>query len=308
MSTRPNPPRRIRVRVHENRPLGGRMHGLTLDAPAIARQARPGQFLQMDCHPSLTLPRPFSIMNTDPETGMVEVFYKVVGVGTGYMEQWRPGDQPWVLGPLGSSFTEPPEGCRAVLVAGGVGLAPLRFWADRLRQRGIGVTLLWGLEAETVPFATVPARIGLPGGVIESPLALAREEQRGIVTRLASITKKPGFFHGWVSDLLHQVLEGTRGADGPVHLYVCGPTAMMVAVTELAKQWKLKGEISLEGTMACGFGGCAGCAVPVYHGDDWRFVRSCTEGPVLPLDQILWHIPEVNTNSCNKEGERRSCL
>ncbi|HIJ84147.1 MAG: dihydroorotate oxidase B, electron transfer subunit [Magnetococcales bacterium] len=301
-----SPPQRFRARILENRPLGGNLHGLVLDAAAIAGLVQPGHFVQLDCHSSLTLLRPFSIMDADAEKGTVEILYQVVGVGTKFMQQWQTGQEAWVFGPLGSCFTATRKVHGALLVAGGVGLAPLRFLARRLQNLGVAVTILWGLEAEVVPFATVSAILPQPGEQIENPLALAWEESHGIVTRLASIKKRQGFYHGLVSELLEQILGGIGGS--LPHLYVCGPTAMMVAVADVAKKWDLKGEVSLEGHMACGFGGCAGCAVPVYQGEGWHYVRSCTEGPVLPLDQVLWQTPGIKADGCNTKGGKGSCL
>lgn len=293
---------RIAVRVLENRPLGGSLRSLVLEAPEIASVVLPGQFVQLDCHPSLTLLRPFSIMNADSEKGTVEIFYQVVGVGTKVMEQWLPGQKTWVLGPLGSCFTVGNAGEQTLLVAGGVGLAPLRFLAHRLVKRHIPVTLLWGLEAEQIPFATAPAVRDAGVLVVENPLALVLEEEMGIVTRLASVTKREGFFHGYVSDLMNRVLEVVVGSGIRPRLYVCGPTPMMAQVADLAQRWGLQGEVSLESHMACGFGGCAGCVVPVSQGDGWRYVRSCTEGPVLPLEQVLWEVPMGNGGGCTIKG------
>jgi len=290
---------RVRVRVFENRVLGERLRSLVLEAPEVARRVLPGQFIQLDCHPSLTLLRPFSIMNADPEKGTVEIFYQVVGVGTRAMATWSKDHETWILGPLGSHFTAPGPGERAMLVAGGVGLAPLRFLAHRLHMQQIPVTLLWGIEAEKIPFATVSAFGGVGVDVVENPLVLAQEAAMGIVTCLASAQKREGFFHGLVSDLMDRVLEVGTGLGLRPRLYVCGPTAMMAAVAGLAQKWALRGEVSLEGHMACGLGGCAGCAVPVVQGDGWRYVRSCTEGPVLPLDQVLWDVPMVHAGGCS---------
>ncbi|MBF0414274.1 MAG: dihydroorotate dehydrogenase electron transfer subunit [Magnetococcales bacterium] len=284
------PPLRYCARILDNRSLGGALFHLVLGVPPMATRAQPGHFLQLDCHPSLTLPRPFSIMGVDGDRGTVDIFYQVVGAGTAFMSQWQPGQEAWVLGPLGSCFTMPPQGVSALLVAGGVGLAPLRFLAHGLRRAGVQVTLLWGLEAQTIPFATVPALLGVAGEPVPAPMALQLEENAGIATRLASMSQRDGFYHGLVSDLLEKVIAA--GGGNP-HLYVCGPTAMMVAVQSVAKTWGLQGEVSLESHMACGFGGCAGCVVPVAAPDAgvgaWRYVKCCTEGPVLPLGQVLWN-------------------
>ncbi|MBF0109802.1 MAG: dihydroorotate dehydrogenase electron transfer subunit [Magnetococcales bacterium] len=302
-------PCHILARVRENRPLGDRFFLLILEAPEIALRATPGRFLQVDCDPSLTLPRPFSIMAVDREGGTVAVFYKVVGTGTRFMQQWPSGTKVWVLGPLGSSFSPPPPGRTPLMVAGGVGLAPLRFLGERLSQgNNDRPLLLWGVEAETIPWATTAPRLKFPEDPITHPVALAWEEEQGIVSRLASLKERDGFFHGRVGDLLDRILAGIPDSGSRFFLYVCGPWAMMAAVAQTAARWHIPGEVSLEGTMACGFGGCAGCAVPVYQEEnrenEWRYVRSCTEGPVLPMERIVWHTHRhPDTMAATKKGK-----
>ena len=272
--------RRVLGRVVWNRPLAGDTGLLRLRAPELA-SARPGHFVQVSCGAELLLPRPFSIMDADVGAGTVDIFYKVVGQGTRVMAGWGPGATAFLLGPLGRPFEGISPPAEAVVVAGGVGLAPLDFLARRLAVGGVAVTLLWGIEGE-LPLPTVR--------VADGALALDHLQRLSISSRLASLAEKSGFFQGYVTALASQYLEGlSRQALDQTRLYVCGPPPMMVAAAAVARHFDLGGQVSLEERMACGFGGCAGCVAPM-RGDqgDWNYRRVCVDGPVFSLAEVDW--------------------
>lgn len=270
-------------------------HGLVrLAVGELAGLARPGHFLQLNCGPSLTLPRPFSLMDADPEQGTVDLFYRIVGRGTELLSRWQSGERVRVLLPLGREFELPAEGS-VLLIAGGAGLAPLHFLARFLVRRGVSVGLVWGIEVAS-PLVTIEARADafthldcFGGG---SPVALAGLDALDVSTRLAAMDRFPGRFRGYVTDLALRHLEGLEESlRRGIRLYACGPVPMLVAVAGLAARFGLSGQVSLEERMACGFGGCAACVVPVRdeaatHG--WSYRKVCTDGPVFAISDVAW--------------------
>ncbi|NGZ05709.1 MAG: dihydroorotate dehydrogenase electron transfer subunit [Magnetococcales bacterium] len=281
------------VTVLFNRHLPGEHGLLRLRVGKVARQVQPGHFVQLICDPRLTLPRPFSVMDADPEQGSVDIFYRVVGEGTRIMASWKGGEELRVLMPLGRPFVWPEEKKNILLIAGGAGIAPVHFLARRLVERGQSAVLVWGIETEA-PLMTIAARLdGFPLDVafVESAEALAALDAVGVSSRLASMTPMAGRFHGYVTDLAEHYLERSSEAlRRRTELYACGPTVMLRAVARLAERFGLSGQVSLEERMACGFGVCAACVVPVRQesGVGWSYRKICTEGPVFSLADIAW--------------------
>ncbi|MBF0191531.1 MAG: dihydroorotate dehydrogenase electron transfer subunit [Magnetococcales bacterium] len=274
-----------------NRSLPGDHGLLRLRVGKLARQVLPGHFVQLICDPGLTLPRPFSLMDADPAQGTVDIFYRVVGVGTGIMAQWQGGESVRVLMPLGRPFAWPEARVNPLLIAGGAGLAPVHFLAKRLVERGYAPVLAWGIETEA-PLMTIDARMdGFPLDVafVESPEALAALDAVGVSSRLASMVATPGRFHGYVTDLAEQYLSHSPEiVRSRTVLFACGPTPMLQAVHRLAERFGVSGQVSLEERMACGFGVCAACVAPVRTAEGWTYRKICTEGPVFPISDISW--------------------
>ncbi|MBF0154145.1 MAG: dihydroorotate dehydrogenase electron transfer subunit [Magnetococcales bacterium] len=286
-----------------NLALPDRHHLLRLQAPWIAAAALPGQFVHMVCGPELTLPRPFSILDADPATGMVDLLYRVVGTGTAHMAAWQEGMTVTLAGPVGRPFSPVTPGQSMLLLAGGVGLAPLDFLARRAQAAGVRVVLLLGTES-TPPFATTQANVFMPGIADVTLLALTHLERLGIVNRLAALHGAPGFFRGYVTDLAREFLASMDPAmRADWRLFACGPPAMLAATARLIDHFGLAGEVSMEARMACGFGGCAGCAVPMLgaygegeadkpspgaDGSDWHYQRVCVDGPVFDAAKVAW--------------------
>ena len=278
---------RYACRIVQHEQLGGQLYLLHLHAPEIAQSAKPGHFVQVDCGPVCTVPRPLSLFSVDALTGSVVLFYRVVGKGTQALSESLVGATLVLLGPLGHPFTlnssAPVEG-QSVLIAGGIGLAPLYFLALSLADQGKRPVLFWGIEEE-LPFPVVRSNDPCLGISAENDLALAAFERRGITSRLSSLSKRAGLFHGYVTDLADRYLSAcSADALRGMQIFTCGPTPMMRAVAILAEKFGLSGEASLEEHMACGFGGCAGCVAKIHN----HYRRVCLEGPVFSLSSIRW--------------------
>ena len=265
-------PLRADVEVLENLAEGGENYRLALEVPGWPG-AEPGQFLMLS--PGVRtglertdplLPRPMAVFrqaSAGPSSSRVEVLYKVTGGGTRLLAEARRGEYLRILGPLGGAFPLPAAGERALLVGGGTGTASLYELAARAAEKG-AVDVVLGARSEM------------------DLMGVSLFEKLDVTLHLT--TEDGGRGHrGRVTDLLPGLLgDGPR----PVSLYACGPTPMMRACADLAEAagatqcW-----VSLENTMACGFGVCLGCAVPLRAGG---FSLLCRVGPVYPAAEIEW--------------------
>lgn len=219
--------------------------------------ARPGQFLQVRVSETFDplLRRPLSIH--DSEGKEVRLLYRVAGRGTRLLAEKRPGDNLDVLGPLGNGFPGMP-GEDAVLVAGGLGVAPLYFLARRLSEAGKQVDFLLG--AKHAGDVYIPEKLT---GFVRQLLVATEDGSRG--TR------------GLVTDLLAGLKQDS------VTVFCCGPLGMMKEVTRLSARQGWKTYVSLEAHMACGVGACQGCVVMTEQG----YRRVCADGPVFSGEEVF---------------------
>ncbi|MEO6857160.1 MAG: dihydroorotate dehydrogenase electron transfer subunit [Solirubrobacteraceae bacterium] len=195
------------------------------------------------------LPRAFSVLRTggDGEGLELQFLLEAVGPGTERLCELDAGEELSVLGPLGRGFAAPRPGHRVLLVGGGVGIAPLAIWQDRLDT---GTTVLLGFRD-----AHHAAGAALLSGAV-------------VATDDGSVGD-----HGLVTDLLESELD----AGGEAEVYACGPPPMLEVVRAVCAERSVPAQLALEAGMACGFGGCFGCVVPSARG----LIRLCLEGPVL---------------------------
>ena len=262
---------------------------MRLAAPRIADRALPGQFVHGDCGQPMMLRRPLSLMRVDRKQGWIELLYKKVGAGTRLLAQRQPGELVNLLGPVGNSFQLHEERSRPLLLGGGVGMPPMLFLADSLRrQKSIKPQVLLASEVP-FPFTPEPSTImidGMPSSVIATMPLL---DDWGVPARLASNQGFPGCFDGFITDLARQWLASLVAAElDKVEIFACGPTPMLRAVQQLAAEFKLPSQLSVEEYMACAVGGCAGCVVPIRDGDGVAMKRVCVDGPVFAGDRVVF--------------------
>jgi dihydroorotate dehydrogenase electron transfer subunit len=191
----------------------------------------------------------------------VEILYKVVGRGTALLADALPGQRIDVVGPLGRPFAMPDAGERAVIVAGGTGIASVYELVARLAEGGDVAVLLGARSADDL-------------------MAEADFAELNVELRIATEDGSAGT-RGLVTRLLEPALEGGR----PARVYACGPTAMMRAVAALAAGRGRPCVVSLENPMACGFGVCLGCAAPRVGGG---FSLVCRDGPTFDAATVDW--------------------
>ena len=248
--------RQIQAPIISNEEIACGIYLLWLQAPEIAAIARPGQFVMLRCGEGYDplLRRPFSIHQV--AGSRLALLFAVVGRGTGWLSQRRQGELLDILGPLGNGFDLNPESKRLLLVAGGIGIAPLVYLAESALKRGCLVRLLLGAETASQLY---PEHL-LPKGV---ELSIATAD--GSMGKKGLVTEFVPEFMGWAEQV-----------------FACGPIPMYraMAVMGLAKSV----QVLLEQMMGCGLGVCRGCAIETKQGH--KFV--CQDGPVFQLEDVLW--------------------
>ncbi len=201
------------------------------------------------------LPRAFSVLRNashPPAAVELEFMLQDVGPGTSRLCELAAGDELLLVGPLGQGFTAPGPERRALLVGGGVGIAPLAIWQDQL---GPAARALLGFRDREHAAAAA---------LIADPLIATDDGSVG--------------YHGLVTELLARELD----ADPRPCVYACGPPPMLEAVRALCAEREVPAQLALESGMACGYGACFGCVVPTRAG----MIRLCLDGPVLEADQL----------------------
>jgi dihydroorotate dehydrogenase electron transfer subunit len=279
---------RAEVLAHER--FAGDQLVLTLQAPKCACAATPGSFVHLSCDEQLPMRRPLSIMRAHPGRGTIEVLYKVVGPGLAALAARRVGESVNALGPIGNGFVPHRSHPRTLLVGGGVGIPPMVFLAERLREDAAAAwtpLVLMGSEIP-FPFRARPSTIlvpGMPEGVIACMPLL---EEWGVPSRLTSLAGYAGCYEGYVTDLAAAWLGSLdRAALAEVEVFACGPTPMLKAAAAVARRFAIPCQVSLEEFMACAVGGCAGCAVRVMTPTGAAMKRVCVDGPVFEAQAVF---------------------
>jgi dihydroorotate dehydrogenase electron transfer subunit len=249
---------------------------LEFEAAEVAAAMQPGQFFMIGVPGSdVLLRRPFSVCGlpgtfADGRSGAVQILYRVYGRGTRLLASLGPGTPLHILGPLGRGFVAPANAfAKIVLVAGGIGSAPFPAFLAELERSGRRAAMIYGARSA--------AELPLLDWFKERCTSVA------VATNDGSLGEK-----GLVTGPLASLLEDPH-RDG-MHLYACGPTAMLKAVAKLAEAKGAACDLALEAPMACGFGVCLGCVVPTHERADGpvTYERVCVEGPVMPAGKLAW--------------------
>ena len=239
---------------------------MALHAPRTAAGIRPGQFVhvRVATGADFILRRPFSIHRALGER--IEILYQVLGTGTLRLAEKAVGDAMDIVGPLGHGWELPEGATHALLVAGGLGAAPLGMLAEELAARGIAVTV-----AQGAPTAT---------------RLVARELFERVARRVELATDdgtagERGFVTGPVARLLAEERFDV--------VFTCGPEPMQRIVAELAAASGIPCQVSLERLMGCGIGACLSCVVTTHDG----LKRACVDGPVFDAREVVWDASET---------------
>ena len=317
-------PKEIKGIIVDHRRITTEYYALKIQAPEIARTARPGQFIMVrldDLYDPL-LRRPFSFSRILPPRkkpgsglaeGGFEICYQVVGRGTARMTRLREGERVDVLGPLGRGFWREEGRERLILIGGGIGIAPLLPWAEELKGKRGGAK--GGAKESRI-------EILLGGKNADRLLGVREIKKMGLKPQVATEDGSLGL-PGTATDLLERDL--LRQDHESTVIYACGPLGMLARVAQIAEQFDVPCQVLLESRMACGVGACLGCAVKIRaegkeeeghpssppkslcgSGEDpetilreemaarisaapfFRYGRVCKEGPVFRAQEILW--------------------
>jgi dihydroorotate dehydrogenase electron transfer subunit len=262
----------VSARIISNKKIKGKYFKCVLNAPRIAKESFPGQFIDIrltrDLQPLLR--RPFSISKVDNIN--IEILYEVRGEGTKIFSKKKSGEYLDIIGPLGNGFDFQSLVNRQqspVLVAGGMGVAPLLFLAEKLKSHKVAKSQSRKLTV-------------LIGAKTKSQILCENDFKKlGYSVKIATDDGSGGF-KGKVTELLRNELSTMN--QELTTIYACGPRPMLKAISKISREYKISAQISLEEHMACGIGACLGCVVNTKGG----FKRVCKEGPVFKADEIIW--------------------
>jgi dihydroorotate dehydrogenase electron transfer subunit len=295
---------------------------MRLRSPGIAAASEPGQFVNVRCTPMdfpdrayadwsdcarerrhaeaprrTLLMRPFAIHRCSTEgehAGEIEILFKTVGAGTEALAQKKPGEKVDLLGPLGKGFDL--DACRklstAMVVAGGVGVAPLFALVEFLRKNHVRTVVIVGAMSEKdIPLETADSRVTLSFMETRPEATITAEEFRrlGCEVGIVVMEGRTGYV-GLPTDMLDRFLHSTDGgARGEAGVFTCGPWAMMRAVAKHAAEHELRCQVLLEERMGCGIGACMACSCRVRSesGAPAR-KRVCIDGPVFDASEVMW--------------------
>jgi dihydroorotate dehydrogenase electron transfer subunit len=263
--------------VLSHKKYGEHYHSLTIVAPEIGENVLPGQFVNVRCGEGRAniLRRPFSVFRVHKRGGWastIEIVFDVTGPGTQFLSQQRGHNMLDLTGPLGRGFVMPKRRAHCLVVGGGIGAAPLFFLADELRNEGHRVDVILGARNSGLLLNQIDAR------------------RLASVCRVTTDDGSTGE-QGRVTDILVETMEKCETEV----VYACGPHPMLHAVSDICTEQKVPVQVAVEELMACGFGVCMTCVMPLRHPkkakgdeDEVVYARSCTEGPVFNGSQVVW--------------------
>lgn len=240
---------------------------LTTRVPfTVVEGLRSGRFFELLCRVSTAydplLRRPYSVYRLSTVESTLTFLVRPFGRGGSWLADRAPGDEIAMLGPLGNAYEIFPRSRRLLMVAGGVGVAPLVLLADEAVTSGLDVAFLMGAASGD---GLLPA----------SQLANA-------VEYVVATDDGTQGHHGAITDIVPGYV---RWAD---QIFSCGPEPMYNALRTAIGPTRVGGrptvQVSMERSMACGFGACLGCVVETRRG----MVASCVDGPVYDMDEVIW--------------------
>ncbi|MGA2775310.1 MAG: dihydroorotate dehydrogenase electron transfer subunit [Candidatus Omnitrophota bacterium] len=247
-----------RIKIIANNKISARYFKLTLNSAKITAHAQPGQFVEIRVADSdePLLRRPLGIHRVKGDA--FEILCEIVGRATAILSQRRNGEYLDIIGPLGNGFR---LNGQTIIVAGGMGVAPLVFLAERL---------------------AVSKPLVLLGAKTKKSILCEKEFKKiGCDVKIATDDGSLGF-KGKVTDLLRKLVSTVNCQLSTI--YACGPRPMLKAIARISKKYKIPAQVSLEEHMACGIGVCLGCVVNTKKG----MQRVCKEGPVFEAKEIIW--------------------
>lgn len=282
----------VMARIRSNQPLTMNCWRMELEAPQVASEVKPGQFVMVRMAAQAFDPlfrRPFSIFRGVNKVGIagIELVYEVVGKGTRLMTTMAPGDQLDVIGPLGHGFELSLDRRAHVLVSSKTGAAGLFMLGEEVLKLAGDHKLFVLLDAKT-----------------RESLVLEEEFRSLNATVLVSTHDGSYGYHGYVTELLRNAIES---GDIPTDcaIYACGPEPMLKALAPICQEYNLPAQVSMQRSMACGIGACLSCVCRVSKQAvlryrelksshiqfspeaEFGYALVCKDGPVFRLDEVI---------------------
>jgi dihydroorotate dehydrogenase electron transfer subunit len=259
-----------KVKVLSNTPVGPGYYRIRVSCHRNYASAVPGQFVMLRMIPRIDalLPRPFSIHRLTRQDGLVtglELLFKVVGKGTQALALKNPGDYLDLTGPLGKGFSIPAKVKQIRLVAGGIGVAPMIFFLDYLKEHGGDLSNV---------------QVFLGGKSKADLLCLNDFSAFGVSVHATTDDGSSGD-----QCLVTDPLEVAVAENLPDIIYACGPMGMLGCIAGIAAKYRIACQVSIETMMACGMGACLGCAVERRNHSD-AYWHACLDGPVFDIKQL----------------------
>ncbi len=253
-----------RARIAENRIVAEGIMRLTLECADLARALEPGQFVNVAVggEPRQLARIPLSFVATQAQEGLVHIVYALLGPGTRRLARILEGEELDVLGPLGHGWRLDEGAARVLLVSGGTGTVPVYAAAVWCHRHGIAFDAVVGARHRELHWAVDRLRERTSGDVV-------------VTTDDGSLGER-GFATGPALRLM-----GERAYD---LVLACGPEPLMQTVSARATELGIPCQVSMERTMACGFGACSTCAVKTTGG----MKGACKAGPVFDAREVIW--------------------
>ncbi|MEK6528570.1 MAG: dihydroorotate dehydrogenase electron transfer subunit, partial [Nitrospirota bacterium] len=280
--------------VKENKQLSETHYLITLHPLKKITKPKPGQFFMLSVNNRLDplLKRPFSFHRQRGQD--FQLLYRTVGKATNVLKRKKPGDILEVVGPLGNGFPPVNKKMNPILIAGGLGVAPLVALAESIIQQS-QIPLSFGTSQSRPSLSKVgTTRFRRECGDFKPIFFIGAKTKKELlcVNNLKSIGIMPIIStddgtsgqKGLITDVLREFLTRHPSPVTRYCLYACGPKTMLKEISLTAKKYGIKGYMALEENMACGIGACLSCVVNTKDG----FKRICKEGPVFPIEEIVW--------------------
>jgi dihydroorotate dehydrogenase electron transfer subunit len=240
-----------------------------LEAPPIAATAKPGQFVMVRCGGDTVVPRPLSVHRVDGDG--LALLFSVVGKGTRRLAELKKGDTLDIFGPLGNGFFVKPDSRNLLLVAGGMGVAPLVFLADVAAGDGKKVTFINGARSAECLLPVSVSQKAFDGGMRPDSINVVNATDDG----------SEGY-KGLATDLIPAYLNEVD------QIFACGPVEMYRTMADGYNNiYKKPVQVSLEIMMGCGMGVCYGCTIRTKNG----LKQVCKDGPVFDMGEVEWEKP-----------------
>ena len=260
--------KKINAKVADNREVSPGFYRMRVKSAYLAKNTRPGQFFEVRCpeESGAFLRRPLGAHKINKDG--VEMLYEVAGKGTAALSGMKEGQELDIIGPLGNGFEMPKtkgQGQAVILVAGGIGVAPLVALAESLGKRGNMTAIIGACKKSHV-------------------LSESDMKKAGARVMIATEDGSKGV-RGLCTDLLTKALLAIKGKRTAI-IYACGPVGMLKAIANIAGKNNIACQVSMEEHMACGVGVCLGCPVKMKKTGEYKMV--CKDGPVFDAKEIVW--------------------